>query len=42
MPGHHDAANEYTSLDDARNATEYAKEFGLAGKKMQFAVFGKS
>ncbi len=31
MPGHHDAANEYTSLEDAVNATVYAKEFGLAG-----------
>ncbi len=31
MPGHHDASNEYTSVDDAINATEYAIEFGLAG-----------
>ncbi len=31
MPGHHDAGNEYTSLDDIRNATEYAKYFGLGG-----------
>jgi len=31
MPGHSDAAVEYTTLDDAVNATLYAKEFGLAG-----------
>ncbi len=31
MPGHHDASNEYTSIDDAINSTLYAKEFGLAG-----------
>lgn len=31
MPGYHDAANEYTSIDDAKNATYWAKEWGLAG-----------
>ena len=32
MPGHHDAGNEYTSLEDAQNAALYAKEEGLGGK----------
>ena len=32
MPGHHDAGNEYTSLEDAQNAALYAKEQGLGGK----------
>ena len=32
MPGHHDAGNEYTSLEDARKATKDAMELGLAGK----------
>lgn len=32
MPGHHDAGNEYTSLDDALNSTRFAKSSGLAGK----------
>jgi len=31
MPGHHDAGNEYTSLEDAQNAALYAKEQGLGG-----------
>jgi len=31
MPGHHDAGNEYTSLEDARAAASYVKESGLAG-----------
>merc|ERR1712180_506268 len=31
MPGHHDAGNEYTSLEDARAAARYVKESGLAG-----------
>ena len=33
MPGHHDAGNEYTSLDDAMKATEDAMQLGLAGTK---------
>ena len=32
MPGHHDAGNEYTSLEDAKNATKNAMNLGLAGK----------
>ena len=31
MPGHHDAGNEYTSLDDAIKATDDAMRLGLAG-----------
>ena len=31
MPGHHDASNEYTSLDDAKKATRDAMDMGLAG-----------
>jgi len=31
MPGHSDAPNEYTSLEDAENAARYAKEQGLGG-----------
>jgi len=31
MPGHHDAGNEYTSLEDAKKATRDAMELGLAG-----------
>ena len=31
MPGHHDAGNEYTSLDDAKKATTDAINMGLAG-----------
>ncbi|TRY69348.1 hypothetical protein TCAL_06924 [Tigriopus californicus] len=31
MPGHHDAGNEYTSLDEALNSTRFAKSSGLAG-----------
>ena len=33
MPGHHDASNEYTSLDDAKKATRDAMDMGLAGIK---------
>ena len=31
MPGHHDAGNEYTSVEDAKKATKDAMELGLAG-----------
>ena len=31
MPGHHDAGNEYTTVEDAAAATEYALEKGLGG-----------
>ncbi len=31
MPGHHDASNEYTTVEEAVNATFWAKEWGLAG-----------
>jgi len=31
MPGHHDAGNEYTTLDDAIEAANYVKTNGLAG-----------
>jgi len=31
MPGHHDAGNEYTSIEDAEKAALFAKEEGLAG-----------
>jgi len=31
MPGHHDAGNEYTSLEDAKNAALFVKENGLCG-----------
>ena len=31
MPGHHDAGNEYTSVEDAVAATNYALEKGLGG-----------
>ena len=31
MPGHHDAANEYTSLEDAERIANLAIEYGLAG-----------
>ena len=32
MPGHHDAGNEYTSVEDAKNATKNAMNLGLAGR----------
>ena len=32
MPGHHDAGNEYTSIEDAKKATKDAMELGLAGR----------
>ena len=32
MPGHHDAGNEYTSIEDAQTAALFAKEQGLGGK----------
>ena len=35
MPGHHDASNEYTSLDDAKKATRDAMDMGLAGTKTE-------
>jgi len=31
MPGHHDAGNEYTSVEDAAAVTKYALEKGLGG-----------
>ena len=31
MPGHHDAGNEYTSLEDTIKATKEAMDMGLAG-----------
>ena len=31
MPGHHDAGNEYTSLEDAIKATKEAMDMGLSG-----------
>ena len=31
MPGHHDAGNEYTSLEDAETAAIFVKEQGLGG-----------
>ena len=31
MIGHHDAANEYTSLEDAVDAVDYVKSQDLAG-----------
>jgi len=31
MPGHHDAGNEYTSIEDAQTAAIFAKEQGLGG-----------
>ena len=31
MPGHHDAGNEYTSLEDTIEATKEAMDMGLAG-----------
>ena len=31
MPGHHDAGNEYTSIEDAQTAALFAKEQGLGG-----------
>ena len=31
MPGHHDAGNEYTSIEDAVEATRDAKQQGLGG-----------
>ena len=31
MPGHHDAGNEYTSMDDAVSAANLAKDLGLPG-----------
>ena len=33
MPGHHDAANEYTSLEEAEIAAFFAIEQGLPGDK---------
>ena len=33
MPGHHDAANEYTSLDDATDVAMFVEAYGLAGDK---------
>jgi len=49
MPGHHDAGNEYTTLDDAKKTARYVKKNGLAGvmtwsinrdaaKRMQFGA----
>eukprot|EP00091_Calanus_sinicus_P018787 TRINITY_DN4400_c0_g1_i5.p1 TRINITY_DN4400_c0_g1~~TRINITY_DN4400_c0_g1_i5.p1 ORF type:complete len:111 (-),score=29.04 TRINITY_DN4400_c0_g1_i5:17-349(-) len=31
MPGHHDAGNEYTTVEDAVAATNYALDKGLGG-----------
>ena len=31
MPGHHDAGNEYTSMEDTIKATKEAMDMGLAG-----------
>jgi len=31
MPGHHDAGNEYTTVEDAREAANYVLEKGLGG-----------
>ena len=31
MPGHHDAGNEYTSLEDAVEAAQFVLERGLGG-----------
>lgn len=31
MPGHHDAGNEYTTLEDAKATAEYVKANGLSG-----------
>ena len=31
MPGHHDAGNEYTSLQDAVEAAQFVLERGLGG-----------
>ena len=31
MPGHHDAGNEYTSMDDAESAANLVKDLGLPG-----------
>jgi hypothetical protein len=31
MPGHHDAANEYTSLEEAERTANLVIEYGLAG-----------
>ena len=36
MPGHHDARNECTSLEDAKKATRDAMELGLAGKTFKY------
>ena len=38
MPGHHDAGNEYTSLEDTKKATRDAMDLGLAGK-IDFYLF---
>ncbi len=35
MPGHHDAGNEYTSLEDAEAAAIFVRDEGLAGKYQQ-------
>ena len=34
MPGHSDAANEYTSLEDAENVARFVKEQGLPGNTL--------
>ena len=31
MPGHHDAGNEYTTIEDAVAVTNYVLDKGLAG-----------
>ena len=38
MPGHHDAGNEYTSIEDAQTAALFAKEQGLGGKYSPFDI----
>ena len=37
MPGHHDAANEYTSLEEAEIAAFFAIEQGLPGSNFNFS-----
>ena len=47
MPGHHDAGNEYTSLEDTIKATKEAMDMGLAGtnnkwvKLISFCLHGE-
>ena len=36
MPGHHDAGNEYTSIEEAESGAKYAKSQGLGGKLIFF------